>query len=644
MKKILILLLAVLLVGCNLEGKFDETSHVYDKDEIIDVSFVDLNKTTYDDVIGVLGLGDQYYDNGLSIDSSRLPNSFIMYYDEGLGFVIRDGNILEMRIESEYITYNDDLYVGQPLEEALTLMAPPEDVVENIHLYYLPNTLYKNIKGSFYPHVSYYHDLEKAVRVWGNEDKLSTIYYLSDSYNWPVTSWVMGKSDADSYDLGHGLFESDTYDFENDERMIGNWDFVDWVHDLEDFDFEKKRSNVLFTDLRIRDNGNIERCRYMWSSGIFVDTNFPFESYPYRITIKDGREILVLEMLEGLLVFEKQDEVADVTSTIQAAVSSYDDVRNMDISDHAYNKDDIKTFWYNENTVFGEYDDYGKTVMEKGKNPGLNVRLIHDRGITGKGVKVGIIDQNMCLNHPEFEGKIVAYRDFECDQPENRGSMHGPAVTSLLAGETIGVAPHVEVYYAAAPSWTGDAKHYAEALMWMIEINDTLPENDKIRVVSVSAAPSGQGSPFDKNNKDWDDAMKLAKEAGILVLDCTTTYGFIGPGFYDLENPDDLSLFKTGWPNYEVNDIQENTIFAPTSFRTQAEEYVDGQPAYQYTGQGGLSWAIPYVAGTLALGWEIDPTLTSEEIKVILFETAYELESGNLVVNPVEFIDYISNK
>ena len=44
--------------------------------------------------------------------------------------------------------------------------------------------------------------------------------------------------------------------------------------------------------------------------------------------------------------------------------------------------------------------------------------------------------------------------------------MHGPAVASLLAGKTIGVAPDANIYYAAWPSWLEDSRYAADALDW----------------------------------------------------------------------------------------------------------------------------------------------------------------------------------
>ena len=58
--------------------------------------------------------------------------------------------------------------------------------------------------------------------------------------------------------------------------------------------------------------------------------------------------------------------------------------------------------------------------------------------------------------------------------------MHGPAVASILAGKTIGVAPGAHIYYAVTPG-TADSRPYADALHYILALNDTLPESEKIR-------------------------------------------------------------------------------------------------------------------------------------------------------------------
>ena len=139
--------------------------------------------------------------------------------------------------------------------------------------------------------------------------------------------------------------------------------------------------------------------------------------------------------------------------------------------------------------VFTGAEDIAARILEEGKNPGLGVRDLHAQGITGKVVNVAIIDQNLLGDHPEYINRIAAYYDSGCERPENEGSYHAPSVLSILAGETVGVAPGARVYYAAAPSWKMDAAYKADCLYWIIEQNRALPENEKIRLVSVSSAP-----------------------------------------------------------------------------------------------------------------------------------------------------------
>jgi len=211
-----------------------------------------------------------------------------------------------------------------------------------------------------------------------------------------------------------------------------------------------------------------------------------------------------------------------------------------------------------------------------------------------------------------------------------------------LAGETIGTAPDAQIYYAAAPSWTADAKYEADALTWIIKENRRLPKENKIRVVSFSGAPSGPGSPFTKNNNLWDEAVKIAEQEGIIVLDCTKDHGFIGPCYYDANNPDDVKKCKVGWPDKIIQDSLKYPsikIFAPCSGRTVAEEYNKGVNSYQYNGKGGLSWSIPYVAGVMAMGWQIKSDISGTEMVSILIKTASTNMLGYKIIDPVAFIN-----
>jgi len=326
------------------------------------------------------------------------------------------------------------------------------------------------------------------------------------------------------------------------------------------------------------------------------------------------------------------------------SVEQFDDVRRKDLSrlDLSGKKGLIPTLRFNQKTVWPELDKMPPgskpdKVLKDTMNPGLGVRRLHKQGITGKGVNVAIIDQPLYQDHPEFAGKIAAYHDVGSG---TKSSMHGPAVASLLVGTNCGTAPDARLYYAAAPSWTKDTAYQAKALNWIIEQNKKLPASKKIRVVSVSASPSGTGSPFNKNQQMWGKACALAEAAGIMVLDCTSHRGFIGKCWYNARVPESVLRCTPGDPRHDSRyDLKSSQrLLVPTAPRTTAEEYDKGDFSYQYCGYGGLSWAIPYCAGVLALGWQIQPEIGPEQMRELLFKSAYIHKSGDRIINPNGFI------
>jgi hypothetical protein len=303
----------------------------------------------------------------------------------------------------------------------------------------------------------------------------------------------------------------------------------------------------------------------------------------------------------------------------------------------------IETLWFDQTTRWSDADrPIAENILKLGMNPGLGVRALHAQGITGQGVTVAIIDQPLRLDHPEFQGKIVQYFDVGTQMDANAGSMHGPAVTSLLVGENTGTAPGARVYFAAAPSWFLDAQFYADALDWIIAENAKLPAGAKIRVASVSAAPSGLWTPFTKNTEAWGKALQRAAQAGILVLDATFEYGLTSRCRYDLNDPDDVAKCV---PEYlGPLDSPHPRIYIPASRRSMAT----GGPgkssaAYQYTGQGGDSWSIPYLAGVLAMGWQIRPDLSNAQILELLYASAYINKDQKSVIDPQAFIDRVKH-
>jgi hypothetical protein len=225
-------------------------------------------------------------------------------------------------------------------------------------------------------------------------------------------------------------------------------------------------------------------------------------------------------------------------------------------------------------------------------------------------------------------------------------------MASLLVGERCGTAPGAKLHVVAVPSWKKDAGHCARALDRLVAYNKNTPKAEKIRVVSVSGQPSGDGSPF-KNQPLWDKAVERAQAEGILVLDCTWHHGFVSLCSLDPEDRENVEACKPGFRNGPA-EVDKGHIHVPSALRTEAEAY-EGKPfGYAHWGgcrrsrepksKAGYSSTMPYTAGVLAMGWQIYPELTPAQIKELLFESAYVHESGAKIIHPPAFIDLIRKR
>ncbi|HUU17046.1 MAG TPA: S8 family serine peptidase [Sedimentisphaerales bacterium] len=291
-----------------------------------------------------------------------------------------------------------------------------------------------------------------------------------------------------------------------------------------------------------------------------------------------------------------------------------------------------------------------KALLQEGMNPGLGVRALHAEGITGAGVHVGLIDQPLLMDHPEYAGKIVSYHDTGCGP--HKSSMHGPAMASQLVGNQCGTAPGAKLHVVAVPSWKGDAGYYARALDRLVMRNREVRKDQKIRVVSVSTQPSGQGSKY-INQSLWDQAVQRAQANCILVLDCTWHHGFVSLCWLDPQDRESVEACTPGFRNGIV-EVDEGHIHVPSAPRTVAEASDERPYGYAYDGGGrrssrpmaknGYSDTIPYTAGILAMGWQIRPDLTPAQMKEMLFASAYVHKSGARIINPTAFIELIQNQ
>jgi subtilisin family serine protease len=267
-------------------------------------------------------------------------------------------------------------------------------------------------------------------------------------------------------------------------------------------------------------------------------------------------------------------------------------------------------------------------LLEEGKNPGLGIRKLNEEGIDGKGVGIAIIDQPLLKEHIEYADRLVRYEPIDVQGVPVQ--MHGPPVCSIAVGKTCGVAPKASLYYYATPPWKWlDNKPWADTLDKIIELNKSLKESEKIRVVSISLGAFSQRPNFDL----WKQAVDKANQNGILVVTCDPTFLKLAMLKRKENSPADLPS------SYEaIFNRPDADLLVLTGNRTIAS--YKGPDVYHYERQGGLSWTVPYLAGLAALAYQVNPEIKPDEIVNLWKQTAVKTDAGP-IVNPAGFIDAV---
>jgi hypothetical protein len=293
---------------------------------------------------------------------------------------------------------------------------------------------------------------------------------------------------------------------------------------------------------------------------------------------------------------------------------------------------DTRTGWPPKDRLPQGFDP--QQILERGKNPGLGVRALHGQGITGTGVHVAIIDQPLLRDHQEYKDKVASYTAIDCAGVPPQ--MHGAAVASLLVGTNCGVAPGAALHYWAEPMWKRDYSQRTEALRQIIEFNNGKPLRERIRVVSVSI---GFNSEY-QNLESWKTALSDAKKQGLIVIHCSANIQGVGcPLDKDPDEPANHEICYFARGHHLKSSFPKRRLYVPIDNRTTAG--FEGVKDYAFFADGGLSWGAPYLAGVIALGYQVDPRLDIETVFAYLRETGTPFIQDGWIVNPRGFIKKI---
>ncbi|MFZ4841590.1 S8 family peptidase [Mycetocola saprophilus] len=292
----------------------------------------------------------------------------------------------------------------------------------------------------------------------------------------------------------------------------------------------------------------------------------------------------------------------------------------------------------------------------------LDLQTVHESGLTGKGVRIAVVDDGINLDAAELQGANIKVhggyclnqdsgKPFPSNTTDATISQHGTSVVAMLVGNgraadggqgTLGVVPDAQIdFYAAGPAVSEEQ----ESAGW----NKICP----------SKKDSSDGS---FTGSAWKDATNAAVESGASLVSVSLAGSVIT--FQDALiqaasrgvtivasalNPGDDSIGVGGFPAAGNGSISVNAVGRDNNVIGKSDGFGGGlqvgsgnigisapgvrilsigsdwQPAIEH----GTSYATPIVAGALALASQKYPKATQNQlINSLINTTNVSVQSG----------------
>ncbi|SMB91653.1 serine protease AprX [Desulfonispora thiosulfatigenes DSM 11270] len=277
-------------------------------------------------------------------------------------------------------------------------------------------------------------------------------------------------------------------------------------------------------------------------------------------------------------------------------------------------------------------------------SPSINSSKLWRKNITGKGVGVAVLDTGI-YNHPDLEDRIIAFKDFvrrkKYPYDDNGHGTH-------VAGNVAASGKHSSFRYTApAPEaniigvkvldkdGSGNISTIVRALEWCIRYKERL----NIRVINLSLGTAASQT-YEKDplclaaEKAWKSGIVVCAAAGNSGPDPKTidspgihpsiiTVGALDTKQTVKTRDDDVASFSSRGPT--IDGLTKPDILAPgvkitsllskgVSKGTKVDDY--------YTTLSGTSMASGVCSGVVAQILQIDSSLTPDQVKTILINSA----------------------
>ncbi|MDB5059081.1 MAG: putative secreted peptidase, partial [Chloroflexi bacterium] len=256
---------------------------------------------------------------------------------------------------------------------------------------------------------------------------------------------------------------------------------------------------------------------------------------------------------------------------------------------------------------------------------GADVARAH--GLTGKGVRISVIDTGIDESHPDLKGRVVSQKNFSSDNDTVDHFGHGTHVASIAAGTGAasdgkygGVAPLAQLINAKALSSRGSGTDSGimQAMEWSAD------QGAKVINMSLGGGPTDGTDPMSRA------VNAISEKKGVLFVIAAGNSGprvkvstpaaanqSLAVGAIDKER--DLAAFSSRGPRLKDMALKPDIVAPGVRITAARANYGSGSP---YATFSGTSMATPMVAGSAALVWQLHPTWTALQVKAAMISAA----------------------
>jgi subtilisin family serine protease len=239
--------------------------------------------------------------------------------------------------------------------------------------------------------------------------------------------------------------------------------------------------------------------------------------------------------------------------------------------------------------------------------------------VTGRGVRVAVVDTGVDTDHPDLKGRITQTANFvEGGEKTFTSDRHGTAVAGVIGASAdneigiFGIAPHADLLAVKACWHRQPSSPEALCSSWTLAKAIDFAIVERVRVLNLSLA--GPSDPLLTRM-----IVKAADEQGITVVAAVMDKGDQGLSF-----PASLSTVIA-----VVASDPQGSVRAVVGKRL-----LTTVPQRAYDFLSGSSFAAAHVSGIVALLLEGNPQLLPRDLKELLLATAtpsLKSQTGNEV-------------